>query len=119
MHSFSTSTKRRPLSRAQTSIGSTQMMDTHFQGQQQQQQQHFGMHMGHRHSMSVPGQAHMPQQPSNLSLQTSVSHDMGDMDDSGIGMSLMDDDALAKFSFSAADMGNQLMSHGEVGVNMV
>ena len=67
----------------------------------------------------MPGQQHLPQQPSNLSLQTSVAHDMGDMDDSGIGMSLVDDEDLAKFSFTTADIGSQLMSHAEMGVNMV
>ncbi|KAL1304484.1 hypothetical protein AAFC00_003474 [Neodothiora populina] len=114
MHSYGVSSNRRPLSRAQTSIGNMQI-DTHDQAQQQL----LGMQMGHRHSFSMPGQAHVPQQPSNLSLHTSVAPDLGDMDDSGIGMSLVDDDALSKFNFTTADLGSQLMSSGEISVSMV
>lgn len=124
MQSFGASSIRRPLSRAQTAIGNMQVvpMDQQLHSQHHHPQQSFGMQMGHRHSMSMPGlpgQPHLPQQPSNLSLQTSVSHDMADLDDSGIGMSLMDDDALSKFGFTATDIGSQLMSHGEIGVSMV
>lgn len=89
-------------------------------GHSQNHQQSFGMHMGHRHSISLHSQPHLPTQPSNLSLQTSMSHDLPDLDDSGIGMSLVDeDDAMAKFNFATVDIGSQLMSHGDMSVNMV
>lgn len=93
-------------------------IDSHNHAQQQQQQ-HFGMQLGHRHSFSMPGHAHIPQQPSNLSLQTSVAGDMGDLDDSGIGMSLVDDDSLSKFGFTTTDLGSQLMTTADMGVSMV
>lgn len=115
MHGYSVPPNRRPLSRAQTSIGSMQMMSMDGGNQSQQHQ----WQMGHRHSISMHSQPHLPQQPSNLSLQTSVSQDLADLDDSGIGMGLVDDDSLSKFSFTTADIGAQLMGHGDLGVNMV
>lgn len=100
-------------------------IDAHFQGQIQQQAQ-FSLPMGqgqsHRHTFSMSGQQHIPQQPSNLSLHNSTAHDLGDMDDSGIGMSLMDDETMSKFSYNTADLGPQLMTNmtnGDMGANMV
>lgn len=87
------------------------------------QTQTYTISTGHRHSLSMPSHTqtvhpHMPSQPSNLSVQTSLSHDDAGLDDSGIGMSLVDEDALSKFSFTTTDMGHHLIG-AEMSVNIV
>lgn len=75
-------------------------------------------HSHHQHHLSLTGQQPSHLQTQNLPLQS--SHDPGDLDDSGIGMSLMDDDlTMAKFGITGAHIGQEGFGGADMGVNVL
>lgn len=72
----------------------------------------------HQHHLSLTGQQPAQLQTQNLPMQS--SHDHNDLDDSGIGMSLMDDDlTMAKFGLTGAHVGQEGFMSADMSVNVL
>ncbi|GAB7347693.1 hypothetical protein MBLNU459_g5256t1 [Dothideomycetes sp. NU459] len=101
-----------------TSQHNQQTMQQHLQQQFAMQPPHHHHHHHHQHHLSISSQQPAQLQTHNLPMQS--SQDSGDIDDSGIGMSLMDDDlTLAKFGITGAHVGQEGFVGADMSVNVL